>query len=99
MAEPSFGARAVAYKRSRTGLSARALSLEAGMSESYVGKYESGEIAEISLAAFARLAMTLGMNAPEVYAVMVGEARPEVAVRQLQQPFSVSPSCKDDTRP
>ena len=62
--------------RERRGLSARALSVQAGLSPSYVSKLEAGEI-EPSVRAFARLAYQLQMNPLEVYfSVMLERLRP-----------------------
>lgn len=54
-------------RRSREArhLSARALSAQADLSPSYVGKVEAGEI-EPSLRAFARIAMALGLTSQEI---------------------------------
>lgn len=60
--------------RERRRLSARALSLSAGLSESYVGKVESGAC-EPSLRAFAKIVTQLGLNAQEVFLVLQQEAR------------------------
>lgn len=65
---------AIRYARNRKGLSARALSLQAGLSPSYTGKLEAGEI-EPSLRAFGRLAIALGMSEVEVFFCVVTEAR------------------------
>lgn len=54
--------------------SARQLSLEAGLSESYVGKLEAGEM-EPSFRAVAKLVRVLGMKPGEVYVVLCEEAR------------------------
>lgn len=58
-------AAAVQVQRVDRGYSARALSLQAGLSPSYVGKLEAGEI-EPSVRAFARIALVLGMNQAEI---------------------------------
>lgn len=58
---------AIAYLRQRRGISARALSIQAGFSESYVGKLEKGEVTECSFTGFARLARALGMTPAEVW--------------------------------
>ena len=60
--------------RERKRLSARALSLSAGLSESYVGKVESG-VCEPSLRAFAKIVTQLGLNAQEVFLILQQEAR------------------------
>lgn len=65
---------AIAYLRSeRARCSARALSLNAGLSDAYVGKIESGAI-EPSLRGFAKLAVALGMSATEIFMVIRAEA-------------------------
>lgn len=56
---------AIRVQRMERGYSARALSLEAGLSSSYVGKLEAEEI-EPSVRAFARIALVLGMNQAEI---------------------------------
>ncbi len=60
-------------RESRTDLSARALSLAAGLSESYVGKIESNSV-EPSFRAFAKIAMQLGMKPAEIYILVTHEA-------------------------
>jgi transcriptional regulator with XRE-family HTH domain len=60
--------------RERRKLSARALSLAAGLSDSYVGKVESGTC-EPSLRAFAKIVGQLGLNAQEVFLILQQEAR------------------------
>ena len=77
---------AVHYYRTEKKLSSRALSLAAGLSPSYVGKLESGEI-EPSVRAFARIALILGMNQQEIYLCVIQEG--------LREP-SVSPSIRPD---
>lgn len=59
----------IRHKREKAGLSARALSLQAGLSASYVSKVEAGEI-EPSLKAFALLSVILGFNKEEVYMII-----------------------------
>lgn len=61
------------YREAR-GISARRLSLDAGLSESYVGRIESGESGP-SLRAFAKLAVVLRMKPAEVYTIVCQEAR------------------------
>ncbi len=56
---------AIRWLRERKGWSARALSAEANLSPSYVGKLENGEI-EPSFKIFARLAVVLDMTPQEV---------------------------------
>jgi transcriptional regulator with XRE-family HTH domain len=65
--------RALQLCRTRANVSARNLSLAAGLSESYVGKVEKGEI-EPSLRAFARIAKQLGMSPREIYVLVIREA-------------------------
>lgn len=65
-------AEVIRYLRGRRNLSARAVSLQAGLSSSYVGKLEAGEI-EPSFRAFARLALVLGMNSQEVFFCIIQE--------------------------
>lgn len=56
---------ALAQFRLRAGLSKRALSQKAGLSTSYVGKLESGEL-EPSVRAFAVIALALGLTSHEI---------------------------------
>lgn len=51
--------------RERTGLSARSLSRQAGLSDSYVSKMEAGSI-KPNLEAFAKLAKVLRLNDKEL---------------------------------
>lgn len=67
-------AKAVQAFRKRRGISQRALCREVGVSLSYVAKVESGELADISVRSFARLALVLGLNPLECYCVIVAEA-------------------------
>lgn len=53
------------FLRMRKGISARAASIEAGLSPSYLSKVESGENS-LSLKAFASLARTLEMSPQEI---------------------------------
>lgn len=64
----------ISAMRRRRGLSARALSLAAGLSDSYVGKVEAGSC-EPSLRAFAKLVDQLGLNAQEAFLILQQEAR------------------------
>ena len=66
----------VRHRRTQLGVSARALSLTAGQSASYVSKLESGRI-EPSFTAFARLVTTLGVSPAEVALVVALEAQKE----------------------
>ena len=61
---------AIELLRIPTGMSARALSLKAGLSESYVGKVEKGEI-EPSLKTFASIARVLGLSPREINILVV----------------------------
>lgn len=60
-------------RENRTTLSARALSIAVGLSDSYVGKVESGNI-EPSFRAFSKIAKGLGMSPPEIYVLVQQEA-------------------------
>lgn len=55
--------------RTQAGLSARALSIQAGLGDSYVSKVEAGSIAP-SLRAFSRIVVVLGLSDAEI-AVLV----------------------------
>lgn len=68
----SILAEAIRHKRTKMGLSTRALSQAAGLSTSYVSKLENGEI-EPSVKAFGKLAIVLEMNYQEVYFCIVHE--------------------------
>jgi transcriptional regulator with XRE-family HTH domain len=70
---PGFSGAAINLVRRRRGLSARALSLQAGLSAAYVHKFEAGLI-EPSMRAFARLVVALGMTPEEAYVCLVAEA-------------------------
>jgi transcriptional regulator with XRE-family HTH domain len=59
--------------REQKGITARALSLAAGLSESYVGKVEKGSM-EPSLRAFGKIAKQLGLTPREVYLLAMQEA-------------------------
>lgn len=67
--EVTVGSVVRAVRRAR-GLSARELSLRAGLSESYVGKLESDSL-EPSLGSFARVASALQMTAAEIHALVL----------------------------
>lgn len=60
-------------RENNTTMSARALSIAVGLSDSYVGKVESGSI-EPSFRAFAKIAKGLGMTPPEIYILVSSEA-------------------------
>lgn len=59
--------------RKAKGLTARQLSLQAGLSESYVGKLESGSL-EPSLSAFARIAFELHLTPAEIHTIVLLQA-------------------------
>ena len=59
--------------RQRRGMSARAVSAQAGLSASYVGKIENEEC-EPSLAVFARIACALELNPIELWTIVQLEA-------------------------
>lgn len=62
-------AEVVKAKRASLGLSARALSSRAGLSEAYVGRLESGAL-EPGLWAFAALAVELRLTMHEIYLLL-----------------------------
>lgn len=62
-----------ALREDRTSLSARGLSLTAGLSESYVGKVESGQV-EPSVRAFAKIVVHLRLKPAEVWVLLSREA-------------------------
>ena len=68
---------AIELLRIPTGMSARALSLRSGLSESYIGKVEKGQM-EPSLKAFARVARALGLSPREIN-ILVARAGREAA--------------------
>lgn len=73
--EPSDAAGwALRQRREERGLSARELSLRAGLSESYVGKMETSRI-DPSLRCFARVAVALDLTPQEIAAVVRLAAR------------------------
>lgn len=63
----------IRFKRHAAGLSARALSIKAGLSPAYVCKVENGSI-EPSLRGFARLAVALSMTKAELWVCINNEA-------------------------
>lgn len=79
-------AEAIKQGRKVRRLSKTRLGLNAGLSESYVGKIESGECMP-SLRTFALLAHALGMTAMEVYVVILGEVMHATG----EHPFDVTP--------
>ncbi len=64
---------AIRLLRERANLSARHLSLAAGLSESYIGKVESG-VMDPSLKAFAKIVVHLGLSAREIRVLVLNEA-------------------------
>lgn len=54
-------------------MSARALSIAVGLSDSYIGKVENGTL-DPSLRSFAKIAKGLGMTPPEIYIVVSQES-------------------------
>jgi transcriptional regulator with XRE-family HTH domain len=64
---------AIRVARQRAGLSARQLSLNAGLGDAYVSRVEAG-ITDPGLRAFAKLAVALGLSPLEVWLVVVSEA-------------------------
>lgn len=60
---------ALRKRREERGISARELSIRAGLSESYVGKLEAGAI-DASLRCFARIAMALDLSPQEVFFIV-----------------------------
>jgi len=65
-------ATALTTLRKSRGYSARRLSLAAGLSESYVGKVESGRM-EPSFRAFCAIAHVLQLNAREIHFLVLRE--------------------------
>lgn len=72
----TLGAAIRALREQRTDLSARGLSLAAGLSESYVGKVEAGQV-DPSFRAFSKIAVHLGLKPGEAWVMMVREANRE----------------------
>lgn len=72
-AQAPLGLQLKALRESRTHLSARALSLNAGLSESYVGKVEAGNC-EPSLRAFSKIVVELGLKPQEAWVLIMQEA-------------------------
>lgn len=70
--EVTVGSIVRAVRRAK-GISARDLSLQAGLSESYVGKLESGSL-EPSLSAFARIATELHLTPAEIHTIVLLQA-------------------------
>lgn len=60
-------------RREAQGITARSLSLAAGLSESYVGKVEKGTM-EPSLRAFGKIAKQLDLTPREVFLLTMQEA-------------------------
>jgi predicted transcriptional regulator len=69
----TLGQQLKALREGRTHLSARALSLNAGLSESYVGKVEAGHC-EPSFRALSKIIVELGLNKGEAWVLIVQEA-------------------------
>jgi len=65
---------AIRQMRAERGLSKRELSLRAGLSESYVGKLESGRI-DPSMRAFGKIAVALKLTRAEVHFLVLEAAR------------------------
>lgn len=65
----------IRHMRELQGYSARSLSLAAGLSESYVGKLEKGELKEISLRSFSRIVAELRLNPHEVMILVTAAGR------------------------
>jgi transcriptional regulator with XRE-family HTH domain len=70
---PSIGD-LIARARKKQNISARSLSALAGLSPSYVGKVEAGEI-EPSLKAFGRIALALRLTPQEIWLCVVEAGR------------------------
>lgn len=79
MGATTLGALAVGHAirdtRERQGLSARQLSLSAGLSESYVSKIESGEMSQPSFRAVSKIFTALKLKPGEIYMVVVAESQ------------------------
>lgn len=73
MGAPSLTPAALRLLRRRSGRSARAVSIGAGLSPAYQCKLETGHLTDPSLRAFARLALELGMTPEEVWVCIVHE--------------------------
>lgn len=84
---PNVGvAEAIRYKRHAVNVSKQALGVEAGFSQSYVGKVERGDCVP-SVRAFAKLAVALHMTPLEIYVVLVLESlQPTPAERVRDTP-------------
>ncbi len=82
---PTLVAQLLRDVRVKQGISARALSLQAGLSPSYVGKLESGEV-EPSLYGFSKVATVLRLNRHEVYSIVLLESQRN---RQEQQKVAI----------
>jgi transcriptional regulator with XRE-family HTH domain len=65
---------AVRLLREQRKLSARDLSLQSGLSESYVGKLETGRV-QPSLRCFGQLALALELNTAEIFFLVTHEGR------------------------
>lgn len=73
-APTSLGKQLKALREGRTHLSARALSLNAGLSESYVGKVEAGNC-EPSFRALSKIIVELGLKQGEAWVLIMQEAQ------------------------
>lgn len=83
----------VAWLRTqRTSLSSRGLSLQAGLSPSYVGKVEAGHL-DPSLRAFGLIAQTIGMNEGEVFVAVMCAAGPSRSA--VSKSVDVTPEVQD----
>lgn len=65
---------AVRVKRKQMGVSAGGLGVKAGVSRSYVSKFEQKQIIEPSLRAFCKLATALQMTPLEIFLVVHAES-------------------------
>lgn len=90
MADLPLGRFIRAYRRARK-LSQRQLSITSGLSASYVGKVENGEI-DPSFRAFAMLAHQLGFNSREIVYLVKHEAARGLG---LPAPVGVTPPSED----
>ncbi len=84
-----FTGTAIRRLRQQRGMSARALSIKAGLSPAYVFKVETGAI-EPSLRSFARLALALGMNPGEVWVCVANEGSLGLAGSLIATPVAAT---------
>lgn len=95
-APPLTVGEAIAFAAEKRGLSLRAVSLEAGLSDAACQKIVSGA-SQPSLRTFARVARALRMTPMEVWVVLANEAA--IATRGTgDQPISVTPPEENDRR-